>query len=125
MGRRDKDLNRDFPDPMLRGHDNLQAGGREQPETLAAMAWANSTTFTASAQLHEVGCTAILPPPLAALGPRTSTRPVDPLFAQQISGDPPGQGTCGSGRSSRSFQQAHGDVAVRVWGQATACSTSV
>ena len=67
MGRRDKDLNRDFPDPMLRGHANLLAGGREQPETLAAMAWASSTTFTASAQLHEVGCAPASLATLAAL----------------------------------------------------------
>ena len=28
--------------------------GRQQPETLAMMAWTSSMGFTASAQLHEV-----------------------------------------------------------------------
>ena len=57
--RGNKDLNRDYPDPIQQGHANLGPVGREQPETLAMMAWTNSTGFTASAQLHEVssgGC---------------------------------------------------------------------
>ena len=48
------DLNRDFPDPMLLGYNNLSASGREQPETLAMMKWSKSRHFVASASMHEV-----------------------------------------------------------------------
>ena len=49
------DLNRDFPDPMLLGYNNLSATGSEQPETLAMMKWIKSRHFVASASMHEVG----------------------------------------------------------------------
>lgn len=48
------DLNRDFPDPILLGEDNLAATGTEQPETLAVMQWIKKTHFVASASMHEV-----------------------------------------------------------------------
>jgi len=48
------DLNRDFPDPMLLGYNNLSATGSEQPETLAMMKWIKGRHFVASASMHEV-----------------------------------------------------------------------
>lgn len=53
-----KDLNRDFPDPLLGGKGRLKgplpALGTEQPETAAVMQWAASRPFVASAGMHEV-----------------------------------------------------------------------
>lgn len=50
----DKDLNRDFPDPVLLGTARLQPSGQEQPETLALMRWMSDTHFVSSVSLHEV-----------------------------------------------------------------------
>ncbi len=56
--RKGADLNRDFPGVLnlTSGHripPPLLAGGSEQPETAAVMAWASSRTFIASAAMHE------------------------------------------------------------------------
>lgn len=48
------DLNRNFPDPLVLGKDNLGATGSEQAETLAIMKWTQETSFVAAASMHEV-----------------------------------------------------------------------
>ncbi len=48
------DLNRDFPDPILRGAKGLEPSQKEQPESRAIMAWAEEIHFVSSGSLHEV-----------------------------------------------------------------------
>ena len=48
------DLNRNYPDPMLLGANNLGPRGFEQPETLAIMKWTSDIHFVAGASMHEV-----------------------------------------------------------------------
>ncbi len=48
------DLNRNYPDPLLLGKDNLGPQGTEEPETLAIMQWTSGTHFVAGASMHEV-----------------------------------------------------------------------
>lgn len=47
------DLNRDFPDRNQQRKQPMAITGREEPETIAVMQWAESIPFVASVAFHE------------------------------------------------------------------------
>eukprot|EP00803_Ostreobium_quekettii_P005885 evm.model.scf_4584.1 EVM.evm.TU.scf_4584.1 scf_4584:2989-6025(+) len=75
-----RDLNRDFPD-RIEQHGNLDATGKEQPETLAVMNWIQHGSFVGSADLHEGALVANYPWDADENGQRgASAAPDDMVF---------------------------------------------